>query len=54
MKNFAGLPGMSIPAAFSQKMSINLQLIGNYWSESKLLNVAHQFQQQTDHHTQMP
>ncbi|SFV88417.1 Aspartyl-tRNA(Asn) amidotransferase subunit A @ Glutamyl-tRNA(Gln) amidotransferase subunit A [hydrothermal vent metagenome] len=52
--NLAGLPAMSIPAGFSQKMPVGLQLIGNYWSESKLLNIAHQFQQATDYHTQMP
>lgn len=52
--NLAGLPGMSIPAGFLQKMPVGLQLIGNYWSESKLLNIAHQFQQQTDHHANIP
>jgi len=52
--NLAGLPGMSIPAGFAQKLPVGLQLIGNYWSESKLLNIAHQFQQQTDWHTQAP
>ncbi|VVM22817.1 Aspartyl-tRNA(Asn) amidotransferase subunit A (EC @ Glutamyl-tRNA(Gln) amidotransferase subunit A (EC [uncultured Gammaproteobacteria bacterium] len=52
--NLAGLPAMSIPAGLSQKMPVGLQMIGNYWSESKLLNIAHQFQQATDHHTQMP
>ncbi|CAC9612464.1 Aspartyl-tRNA(Asn) amidotransferase subunit A (EC 6.3.5.6) @ Glutamyl-tRNA(Gln) amidotransferase subunit A (EC 6.3.5.7) [uncultured Gammaproteobacteria bacterium] len=52
--NLAGLPSMSIPAGFSQKMPVGLQLIGNYWSESKLLNIAHQFQQATNHHTQTP
>jgi len=52
--NLAGLPAMSIPAGFSQKMPVGLQLIGNYWSESKLLNIAHQFQQQTDWHQQHP
>lgn len=52
--NLAGLPGMSIPAGFSNKLPVGLQLIGNYWSESKLLNIAHQFQLQTDWHTQMP
>ena len=52
--NLAGLPGMSIPAGFSNKLPVGLQLIGNYWSESKLLNIAHQFQQQTDWHQQMP
>ncbi|MCH9646364.1 MAG: Asp-tRNA(Asn)/Glu-tRNA(Gln) amidotransferase subunit GatA [Proteobacteria bacterium] len=52
--NLAGLPGMSIPAGFSNKLPVGLQLIGNYWSESKLLNIAHQFQQQTDWHQQTP
>lgn len=52
--NLAGLPGMSIPAGFSQKLPVGLQMIGNYWSESKLLNIAHQFQQATDYHSQTP
>ena len=52
--NLAGLPGMSIPAGFSKKLPVGLQLIGNYWSEAKLLNIAHQFQQQTDWHQKMP
>jgi aspartyl-tRNA(Asn)/glutamyl-tRNA(Gln) amidotransferase subunit A len=51
---FVLLPAMSIPAGLSQKMPVGLQMIGNYWSESKLLNIAHQFQQQTDWHAQTP
>jgi aspartyl-tRNA(Asn)/glutamyl-tRNA(Gln) amidotransferase subunit A len=35
-------------------MPVGLQMIGNYWSESKLLNIAHQFQQQTDWHVKTP
>lgn len=52
--NLAGLPGMSIPAGFSDGMPVGLQLIGNHFSESKLLNLAHQYQQVTDWHRQMP
>lgn len=52
--NLAGLPGMSIPAGFSQNMPVGLQLIGNYFSEARLLNLAHQFQQQTEWHTRCP
>ncbi len=52
--NLAGLPGISIPAGFANNMPVGLQLIGNYWSESKLLNVAHQFQLKTDWHTKHP
>jgi aspartyl-tRNA(Asn)/glutamyl-tRNA(Gln) amidotransferase subunit A len=52
--NLAGLPGMSIPAGFSQAMPVGLQLIGNYFEESRILNAAHQFQQATDWHLQAP
>lgn len=52
--NLAGLPGMSIPAGFSNNMPVGLQIIGNYFDESRLLNVAHQYQQQTDWHKQIP
>lgn len=53
--NLAGLPGMSIPCGFSNSgRPIGLQLIGNLFSEAKLLNVAHQYQQQTNWHTKMP
>jgi aspartyl-tRNA(Asn)/glutamyl-tRNA(Gln) amidotransferase subunit A len=52
--NLAGLPAMSIPAGFSEGLPVGLQLIGNYFAESKLLNVAHQFQQHTDWHRQQP
>lgn len=52
--NLAGLPGMSIPAGFVNNMPVGLQLIGKHFSEAKLLNVAHQFQQQTDWHKKVP
>jgi aspartyl-tRNA(Asn)/glutamyl-tRNA(Gln) amidotransferase subunit A len=52
--NLAGLPGMSIPAGFSQERPVGLQIIGNYFDESRLLNVAHQYQKSTDWHTRAP
>ena len=52
--NLAGLPGISIPAGFSGKRPIGLQLIGNYFGEARLLNVAHRYQQVTDWHLQVP
>jgi len=52
--NLAGLPGISIPAGFSNNMPVGLQIIGNYFEESKLLNVAYQYQQQTEWHKAMP
>ena len=51
----AGLPGMSIPAGFGQKnRPVGLQIIGNYFYEARMLNVAHQYQQVTDWHLRMP
>ena len=52
--NLAGLPGMSIPAGTADGCPVGLQLIGRHFDESRLLNVAHQFQQATDWHQQRP
>jgi aspartyl-tRNA(Asn)/glutamyl-tRNA(Gln) amidotransferase subunit A len=52
--NLAGLPGMSIPAGFVDGLPVGLQLIGNYFEEAKLLNIAHRYQQATDWHQQTP
>ena len=52
--NLAGLPGMSIPAGFIDGLPVGLQIIGNYFSEARLLNVAHRFQQTTDWHRREP
>jgi aspartyl-tRNA(Asn)/glutamyl-tRNA(Gln) amidotransferase subunit A len=53
--NLAGLPGMSIPAGFDvQGRTVGLQIIGDYFAEAKMLNVAHQYQKATDWHRRMP
>lgn len=52
--NLAGLPGVSIPAGFADGLPAGLQIIGNYFDEARLLNVAHQYQQATDWHQQIP
>ena len=53
--SLAGLPGMSMPVGFgADNMPVGMQLIGNYLQEAKLLNVAHQYQLNTDFHLQKP
>ncbi len=53
--NLAGLPGMSIPCGFDGKgLPVGLQIIGNYFSEAKMLNAAHQYQLATDWHMRAP
>jgi aspartyl-tRNA(Asn)/glutamyl-tRNA(Gln) amidotransferase subunit A len=53
--NLAGLPGMSLPCGFDgQGLPIGLQLIGDYFSEARMLNVAHQYQLATDWHMRTP
>ena len=53
--NLAGLPGMSLPCGFDgQGLPIGLQLIGNYFGEAGMLNVAHQYQLATDWHARAP
>ncbi|MBJ9954353.1 MULTISPECIES: Asp-tRNA(Asn)/Glu-tRNA(Gln) amidotransferase subunit GatA [unclassified Acinetobacter] len=51
--NLAGLPAINAPVGFDKdSLPVGLQLIGNYWSESQLLSIVHQYQQNTDWHTQ--
>ena len=53
--NLAGLPGMSIPCGFGDNgMPVGLQIIGNYFDEARMLNVAHQYQLASDHHLKSP
>jgi aspartyl-tRNA(Asn)/glutamyl-tRNA(Gln) amidotransferase subunit A len=53
--SLSGLPGMSVPCGFGQQnRPVGLQIVGNYFQEARMLNVAHRFQQATDWHTRMP
>jgi aspartyl-tRNA(Asn)/glutamyl-tRNA(Gln) amidotransferase subunit A len=53
--NLAGLPGMSIPCGFGgDGLPVGLQIIGDYFSEARMLNVAHQYQLATDWHKRAP
>jgi len=51
----AGLPAMSIPCGFDEAgLPVGLQLMGDYFSEARLLGIAHRYQQATDWHCRAP
>jgi len=52
--SLAGLPAISLPVGFADDLPVGLQLIGDYFSEGRLLNVAHRYQLATDWHTRIP
>jgi aspartyl-tRNA(Asn)/glutamyl-tRNA(Gln) amidotransferase subunit A len=53
--SLAGLPGLSVPVGQGAAgLPVGMQLIGNYLSEARLLNVAHRLQQVTAWHTARP
>lgn len=53
--NLAGLPALSLPAGFgADGLPIGVQLIGNYFSEAKILGAAHQMQLASEWHTKTP
>ncbi|RON15026.1 hypothetical protein BK661_28980 [Pseudomonas frederiksbergensis] len=52
--NLAGLPGLSMPAGFVDGLPVGVQLLAPYFQEGRLLNVAHQYQQNSDWHTRTP
>ena len=52
--NLAGIPGLSMPAGFVDGLPVGVQLLGNYFQEGRLLNVAHQYQQVSDWHKHAP
>ena len=52
--NLAGLPGMSVPCGMVDDKPVGLQIIGNYFEEALMLNIAHQYQQTTNWHNALP
>jgi len=52
--NLAGLPAMSIPCGFVDELPVGLQIIGPHFSEARMLNAAHRYQQETDWHLRVP
>ncbi|MDY6993366.1 MAG: Asp-tRNA(Asn)/Glu-tRNA(Gln) amidotransferase subunit GatA [Pseudomonadota bacterium] len=52
--NLAGLPALVVPIGFVNQLPVGMQLIGNYFSEARLLNIGHQYQLRTAWHQAMP
>jgi aspartyl-tRNA(Asn)/glutamyl-tRNA(Gln) amidotransferase subunit A len=53
--NLAGLPAVALPCGFdNQSLPVGFQLIGNSFSENKLIEAARVFQNRTDYHTRKP
>ncbi|WP_339650236.1 Asp-tRNA(Asn)/Glu-tRNA(Gln) amidotransferase subunit GatA [Halopseudomonas pelagia] len=52
--NLAGVPGIALPVGFANGLPLGMQLLGPYFSEARLLNIAHQYQQITDWHSRAP
>ena len=53
--NLTGAPAMSIPCGFTAAgLPIGLQLQGDYFSEARLVAIAHRYQQATDWHQRVP
>ncbi len=53
--NLAGIPGISVPCGFSSTgLPIGLQIMGRHFDETRLLQVAYNFEQATDFHQRKP
>ncbi|MCF7845775.1 MAG: Asp-tRNA(Asn)/Glu-tRNA(Gln) amidotransferase subunit GatA [Candidatus Peribacteraceae bacterium] len=52
--SLAGVPAISVPAGFSEKLPVGLQLIAPQFAEARLLGSAHAFQSATDYHLKKP
>lgn len=52
--NLAGLPALSFPVGFVNGLPVGAHLVANYFEEARLLNIAHQYQLQSDWHQKIP
>jgi aspartyl-tRNA(Asn)/glutamyl-tRNA(Gln) amidotransferase subunit A len=53
--NLAGIPALSLPCGFTAAgLPIGMQLMGDYFADDLLLNVAHRYQQETQWHRAHP
>ncbi|MHB8918459.1 MAG: Asp-tRNA(Asn)/Glu-tRNA(Gln) amidotransferase subunit GatA [Desulfocucumaceae bacterium] len=52
--NLAGIPGISVPAGFSDGLPVGMQIMGRPFDEGTLIKIAHAFERSTDHHKRFP
>ena len=52
--NLSGVPAISHPIGFVEKLPFGLQIIAPHFKEHDLLNVTHRYQMATDWHLQIP
>ncbi len=52
--NIAGLPGISVPAGFSDGLPVGMQVIAPHFGEEAIFRLAYAYEQATDWHTMWP
>ncbi len=52
--NLAGLPAISVPVEPAEGLPVGLQIVGDYFQEARLLNLAHRYQHVTHWHQAAP
>lgn len=52
--NIAGVPGLSVPAGFSNGLPVGIQILGPHFSEEKLFTIGHTFENATQYWKTIP
>ncbi len=52
--NIAGIPGLSVPAGFSNGLPVGIQILGPQFSEGKLFQIGHAFEEKTQYFKVLP
>lgn len=52
--NMAGIPGLSVPAGFANGLPIGIQILGPHFSEDKLFQIGHAYEEKTAYWKETP